>query len=105
MSHGWRGAVKHGGYWVGGGLISWRRNLKTYPKIYRPSIPWRGKSMSCHYLPGGGRRIQPLEYREIGDAYARGVSYVAWKFKSRHMVLGRGEHCHEGGPVGREYRI
>lgn len=104
MAMGWCGARDHSGHWRDRGLVSWRRNIKGFRRIHRYSKPLRLRSRKSHDMPGAGRRIQPLEYREIGDAYLRDSNPVQWKFKRPLIVLGRGQSGFDGGPVGRRYR-
>lgn len=107
MSEGWAGAVAHSGTWRDNGLMSWRRNIKGYRRVRAPNIyPKRLRSVSWHDMPGGGRRIQPLMYREWSDAIARDMgSFVERKYYKRPMVLGRGsQYSWDGGPVGIAYR-
>lgn len=108
MAEGWADAVAHSGTWRDNGLMSWRRNIRGHRRVHAPNLyhPKRLRSASWHDMPGGGRRIQPLMYREWGDEIARDMESFVWrKYRRRPMVLGRGsKYSWDGGPVGRAYR-
>lgn len=97
------GAVNHDGQQRhSGALVNWRRRVKGYRKVRRfsddtPAIIRRSREPMSEL----NRRIFPLEWR---DPYAWSGAMLAWKYRKRLMVIGRGDGSFEGGPIGINHR-
>ena len=83
-----------------GALVNWRRRLRGYRKVRRPSDDRPAIIRRLHMgMSECNRRVFPVEWR-----YSEPDGYFAWKFQKRLMVMGRGDGGFDGGPVGVNYR-
>lgn len=97
--------ASHTGTQEANGLLSWRRRVNGYRRIYRydddtPPILSRSR---CNPFGDCHRRIPPQWARDWANSY--GFDPTA-KFRGRLMVVGRGDTrgFNGGGPVGRFHR-